>query len=72
LIYSRFYTVKGIKWEARFFSKGELFPETDTQAPRQGIWAKPASRDWDIAVFVGHAWASVQLDPDVLYFPEKT
>lgn len=71
MIENRYYTVNGTKWEARFFSKGELFPETDTQVPRQGVWARPASRGWETAAYVGHAWAAVHLDPDVLYFPEK-
>jgi len=71
LIQSRFYNVNGVKWEARFFRKGETLPDTNIEAPRQGIWAKPADSGWEHAAFVGHSWASVQFDPDLLYFPEK-
>ncbi|MBI4964344.1 MAG: hypothetical protein HY913_13790 [Desulfomonile tiedjei] len=70
MIQSRFYNVRGARWEARFFAKGETFPESDAKAVRQGIWARPVSSRWDQALFVGHSWASVQLDLDLLYFPE--
>jgi len=71
LIQSRFYRVSGNKWEARFFTKGETFPETDLKAPRQGVWARPVSRGWADARFVGSSWGSIRLDPDLFYFPEK-
>jgi hypothetical protein len=63
--------VQGARWEARFFSKGETFPESDFKAARQGVWARPVSFGWEDARFVGSSWGSVQLDPDLLYFPEK-
>lgn len=71
LIHSRFYNVKGEKWEARFFQKGEPFPETGLAAPRQGVWARPVSSGWESPVFVGGTWRFVTMDPDVLYLPQK-
>jgi hypothetical protein len=71
MVDSRFYTVKGVKWEARFFSKGATFPDTRLQASRQGVWARPVPCGWDSACFVGASWRFVRMDTDVLYFPEK-
>ncbi len=70
MIESRFYNVRGVKWEARFFRKGESLPESDAIALKQGIWARPTSRPWDEAVYVGSSWRFVNMDPDVLYMPD--
>lgn len=71
LIQSRFYNVRGTKWEARFFAKGETFPESDLKAPKQGVWARPITHGWYEAYFLGPSWGSVQLNPDLLRLPEK-
>jgi hypothetical protein len=71
VIQSRFYNIAGARWEARFFQKGECFPDTDRTVPKQGIWASLAGSGWDLPCFVGYSWKSVRLDPGVLYFPEK-
>lgn len=71
MIQSRFYNVNGSRWEARFFQKGERFPDTEREVPKQGIWASPAGSGWDRPCFVGYSWRVVRLDPDVLYLPEK-
>jgi hypothetical protein len=63
--------VRGTKWEARFFRKGETFPESDLKAPKQGVWAHPVTREWDKAYFLGTSWGSVQLDLDLLHLPEQ-
>jgi hypothetical protein len=63
--------VRGAKWEARFFTKGEIFPDTDLKAPKQGVWARPITQVWDEAYFLGSSWGSVQLDPDLLHLPEN-
>lgn len=67
MIQSRFYNVSGKRWEARFFRKGELFPDTSLSAPRQGVWAREAPFGWEAALFVGHSWGKVDMTPDVLY-----
>jgi len=72
VIQSRFYSVNGTKWEARFFNKGEVFPESDRNVSRQGVWARPVSGEWERAIFVGSSWMSVRMTPDVLYFPDHT
>ena len=60
--------MQGARWEARFFNKGETFPETDMSVPRQGVWARqPDSTGWERSVFVASAWRLVQMTPDVLY-----
>ncbi len=71
MIQSRFYNIGGVRWEARFFQKGEVFPETDRKVPKQGIWARPAGSGWDQPRFVGSSWRFVRLDPDVFYLPER-
>ena len=70
MIESRFYRIKGIKWEARFFAKDELFPETTTKVARQGVWARPASSGWEKALFAGNSWRFVNMDLDVSFLPE--
>jgi hypothetical protein len=68
VIQSRFYNVQGTKWEARFFSKGETFPETDLRVSRQGIWARRTdSTGWENSVFVASSWSLIQMTPDILY-----
>ncbi len=71
MIASRFYSVKGNKWEARFFHKGDIFPDGDVKVPRQGVWARPVDFGWEFASFVGESWRSVQMETDLLYFPER-
>jgi hypothetical protein len=71
MIQSRFYRVNGTKWEARFFHKGEMFPDTDTKVPRQGVWARAVSDGWDRACFAGNSWRSVTMDTDLSVFPER-
>ncbi len=68
---SRYYTVKGRPWEARFLRKGELFPDTETTAPRQGVWARPVPEGWDGAVFLGDSWRFVDLEPAVRYLSDR-
>jgi hypothetical protein len=70
VIQSRYYKVNGAKWEARFFHKGQSFPETGIGVPRQGVWARPVSSGWEESCFVGESWRFVQMDPDLLYFPD--
>lgn len=70
MIQNRFYRVNGAKWEARFFRKGEVFPDTEMEAPKQGVWARQASHGWDSAYFVGASWRSVNMDLDVRFLPE--
>jgi hypothetical protein len=70
VISNRFYTVNGEKWEARFFTKGEIFPHTDgMKVARQGVWARPVDSGWERGLFVGISWQEVSMDPDVLYMP---
>jgi len=71
VIESRYFRANGIKWEARFFRKGEMFPEADAQAPRQGVWARPVDFGWEFANFVGESWRFVRMDPDLLHIPER-
>jgi hypothetical protein len=71
MIDSRFYTVLGEKWEARFLRKGDLFPDTDLLVPRQGVWARQVPDGWEEAVFVGRSWAEVAMDPHVLHMKER-
>ncbi|MBI5571942.1 MAG: hypothetical protein HY914_18510 [Desulfomonile tiedjei] len=71
MIESRFYNVAGVKWEARFFRKGEEFPDTDRKAPRQGVWARPMHQGWDRSRFVADSWRFVNIDPDTLYLGER-
>jgi len=66
VVESRFYNVKGVRWEARFFLKGELFPDsTCLKVPRQGVWARPMNYGWDRSLFVGESWRFVDMDLDV-------
>jgi len=68
MIESRFYSVHGTKWEARFFHKGETFPETDVKVPGQGVWARrPDLTGWEHSVFVASSWRLVKMTPDVLH-----
>jgi hypothetical protein len=71
LVDKRYYKINGRKWEARFFTKGETFPETRISATRQGVWGKPVSATWEEALFMGYSWRFVNLDPDLLFFPES-
>ena len=71
MIASRFYNAKGVKWEARFFHKGDIFPEGDLKVPRQGVWARPVDFGWEFATFVGESWRLVQMETDLLHFPER-
>ncbi len=70
MIASRYYTVDGIKWEARFFRKGDVFPEGNLKVSRQGVWARPVEFGWEFACFAGESWRFVRMDADLLYFPE--
>jgi len=71
MISTQYYTVKGEKWEARFFQKGEIFPETDkVKVPRQGVWARAVHSGWERSVFVGESWKHVSMEVDVLYMPK--
>ncbi|MFH1114285.1 MAG: hypothetical protein V1792_10215 [Pseudomonadota bacterium] len=68
MIQNRFYNLNGEKWEARFFRKGEFFPDTGGQeVPRQGVWARSEYSGWECAVFVGTSWRFVNMDPSVQY-----
>jgi hypothetical protein len=58
--------------EARFFNKGELFPDMDLQVPKQGIWARPVGYGWEYASYLGNSWRFIRLDSDVLYLPDRT
>lgn len=71
MIQSRFYRVNGTKWEARFFQKGDAFPDTDIKVVKQGVWARPVSGGWDTACFVGHSWRFVTMDVDLSVLPER-
>ena len=71
MIQSRFYNVNGVRLEARFFTKGELFPDMDVQVPKQGIWARPVDYGWECAAFVGSSWRFIRFDSDVLYLPDR-
>ncbi|GEM_PF-1100838 len=71
MIASRFYSANGVKWEARFFHKGDTFPEGDVKVPRQGVWARPVDFGWEFASFVGESWRFVHMDTDLLHFPER-
>jgi len=71
MIESRFYRIKGVKWEARFFSKNELFPDTTIEVPKQGIWARPESTGWERACFLGNSWRFINMDLDVSFLPER-
>jgi hypothetical protein len=68
---SRYYNINGRKWEARFFTKGETFPETQISVPRQGVWGRPLDATWEESHFLGYAWRLVDLNPDLLFFPES-
>ncbi|MDQ7782921.1 MAG: hypothetical protein RDU20_08590 [Desulfomonilaceae bacterium] len=72
MIQSRFYNLNGEKWEARFFRKGEFFPDTEEiAAPRQGVWARSERSGWDHSVFVGTSWRFVNMDLAVQYLPDR-
>lgn len=71
LIQNRYYNVRGVKWEARFFHKGEAFPETSNTVPRQGVWARPLGVEWDRSVFVAASWRFVEFELDLIRFPER-
>lgn len=71
MIESRYYNVRGTRFEARFFRKGEVFPDTELIVPRQGVWARPESFGWSGAFFAGTSWQSVQMQVDVVYFPDQ-
>jgi hypothetical protein len=71
MIESRYYTINGIKWEARFFQKGNAFPDTTAVVSRQGVWARPVGSGWEQARFIGSSWKFVRLDSDVFYLPER-
>lgn len=71
VIACRYYNVRGVKLEACFFRKGDHFPETDAAVPRQGVWARPVESTWEHRYFLGGSWRLVQLDPDLIYLPEK-
>lgn len=71
MIDRRYYRIGGQKWEARFFQKGERFPDTTIDVSRQGVWACPELQGWDQARFLGNSWRFVNLDIDVSYLPEN-
>jgi hypothetical protein len=69
---SRFYNVKGVRFEARFFRKGDTFPDrADLMVPRQGVWARPRPFGWDRSFFVGESWRYVDMDTDVIHLFER-
>ncbi len=72
LIQSRFYQLYGKRWEARFFRKGEFFPDTDDLVVlKQGVWARSEEVGWERAVFVGSSWRFVNMDLAVQYLPDR-
>lgn len=71
MIQCRYYNVRGVKLEACFFRKGDLFPETGDAVPRQGVWARPMGFAWEHRYYLGGSWQNVRLDPDLIYLPEK-
>ena len=71
MIQSRYYNVNGAKLEARFFHKGEAFPDSSVTVERQGVWAKRAANGWDRAVFVADSWRFVEYELHVTAFPER-
>jgi hypothetical protein len=71
VIASRYYNAKGVKWEARFFHKGDVFPDGNLHVPRQGVWARPVDYGWESAIFVGYSWQVVHMDTDLLHLPER-
>ncbi len=71
MIQSRFYTVSGMKFEARFFTKGEVFPETNQVVPKQGIWGCFSDADWTEALYLGTSWRFINLDVAVNYMPDR-
>jgi hypothetical protein len=71
MVETRFYNVNGVKWEARFFRKAEVLPDTDFVVPKQGVWARPAGCGWDEPRFLGVSWRLVSLDADVLFLPDR-
>ena len=73
MLQSRYYNVGGRKWEARFFRKGEFFPDTlHREVPKQGVWARPESVGWERAVFLGISWRFVTMESAVEYLSERT
>lgn len=69
MISSRYYSANGVKWEARFFHKGDTFPEGNAKVARQGVWARPVDLGWEFATFVGESWRFVQMATHLLHFP---
>jgi hypothetical protein len=61
--------MNGAKLEARFFHKGEPFPNSRLFAPKQGVWARPVPLDWDKAFFLAVSWRFVELEPAIKYLP---
>lgn len=73
MIQNRFYTAGGKKWEARFFHKGDIFPDTaGREVPRQGVWARPVDVGWEESVLVGTSWRFVNMDVAVDYLSDHT
>ncbi|MEW6347434.1 MAG: hypothetical protein AB1646_00100 [Thermodesulfobacteriota bacterium] len=70
MIQSRFYNVNGAKWEARFFRKGETFPDSPALSSRQGVWIRPVGAGWEGWIFVAESWKYVEMEPDVAYLPD--
>jgi hypothetical protein len=68
---SRFFRVGECRYEARFFVKGDTFPDTELSVSRQGVWARPADAGWEQATFVATSWRHVSWDSDVRYLPTK-
>ncbi len=69
MIQNRFYNLNGVRWEARFFRKGDPFPDTVTSASRQGVWMRPVCAGWDRWIFAAESWKHVELEPDVIHIP---
>ncbi|MFH0824737.1 MAG: hypothetical protein V2B18_18445 [Pseudomonadota bacterium] len=67
MIETRYYHVHGSRWEARFFRKGESFPDCQCAATRQGVWGKPVRRGWESARFLADSWRMVEFEPDIVY-----
>jgi hypothetical protein len=69
---SRFYRVSGARLEARFFQKGEVFPESERVVSRQGVWVRRRGDEWACARYAGASWRFVEMNPDVLYMDGRT
>lgn len=72
VISCRYYNVQGEKWEACFFRKGDVFPDTEeVTVPKQGVWARNMSLGWEHSCFFGESWRHVSMEAAVLYLPDR-